>query len=215
MLETADAILSPRFDWDRGLILGRLNPMGYYMRWEVIDASEHGVPQRRKRAVLVAFRKAAEFRAFTWPEPLPGPQLTVGEVLHPLATANGWTGAAAWAVRACGLAPTVTGGSTTHGGPDLGASQGKAAWRRLGIDPMGIADGPPGPDGKYPRGRGLTGDAGETGLMLTVEMAARLQGFPPDWAFCGGKTARYRQVGNAFPPAAAAAIGLAIRAALQ
>jgi len=35
---------------------------------------------------------------------------------------------------------------------------------------------------------------------LTVPMAALIQGFPPDWHFTGGKTAAYRQVGNAFPP---------------
>jgi DNA (cytosine-5)-methyltransferase 1 len=217
MIETADAILSPRFEDERRGTLAALCALGYLVpAWREINASDYGVPQRRKRAVLVAFLSArAALRDFTWPEPsYPGIPLTVGAALYPMAAAGGWTGARYWAGRARDVAPVVTGGSTKHGGPDLGASQGKAAWRKLGIDPMGIADGPPGPDGKYPRGRGLTGDAGETGLMLTTEMAARLQGFPPDWAFSGGKTARYRQVGNAFPPPAAARIGNAIRAAL-
>jgi hypothetical protein len=31
-------------------------------------------------------------------------------------------------------------------------------------------------------------------------MVARLQGFPDTWEFSGGKTAAYRQVGNAFRP---------------
>jgi DNA (cytosine-5)-methyltransferase 1 len=165
--------------------------------------------------VLVAFGSPA-VDAFTWPSPsYPGIPLTAGAALYPMAAAYGWEGAAYWAGRARDAAPTVTGGSRKHGGPDLGASQGKAAWRRLGINPMGIADGPPGPDGKYPRGKGITGDAGETGLMLTIEMAAALQGFPPDWTFSGTKTSQYRQVGNAFPPPAAAAIGRSIAAALE
>jgi DNA (cytosine-5)-methyltransferase 1 len=45
-------------------------------------------------------------------------------------------------------------------------------------------------------------------------MAARIQGFPDVWTITGGKTAAYRQVGNAFPPPVARAVGTAIRAAL-
>jgi DNA (cytosine-5)-methyltransferase 1 len=46
-------------------------------------------------------------------------------------------------------------------------------------------------------------------------MVARIQGFPDNWVFSGTKTAAYRQIGNAFPPPVAAAMGGAIRAALQ
>jgi DNA (cytosine-5)-methyltransferase 1 len=46
-------------------------------------------------------------------------------------------------------------------------------------------------------------------------MVARVQSFPDGWEFTGGKTAAYRQVGNAFPPAVARAVGLAIRRALN
>jgi DNA (cytosine-5)-methyltransferase 1 len=45
-------------------------------------------------------------------------------------------------------------------------------------------------------------------------MAARVQGFPHAWEFVGKKTAAYRQVGNAFPPPVAFAVGVAIRQAL-
>jgi len=49
---------------------------------------------------------------------------------------------------------------------------------------------------------------------LTLRMAARIQGFPDDWQFFGKKTATYRQIGNAFPPPVATAVGVAIRDAL-
>jgi DNA (cytosine-5)-methyltransferase 1 len=45
-------------------------------------------------------------------------------------------------------------------------------------------------------------------------MCAIIQGFPEDWTFSGTKTQSYRQVGNAFPPPVAKAVGKAIRSAL-
>jgi DNA (cytosine-5)-methyltransferase 1 len=50
---------------------------------------------------------------------------------------------------------------------------------------------------------------------LTLEMVAKIQGFPPGWKFAGRKTAAYRQIGNAFPPPVAAAIGKQIRRAIE
>ena len=214
MLETADAILAPRFAAERAGTLARLHALGYRTWWQVLDASRYGVPQRRRRAVLVGLRDPEAVAAFRWPEPSPGPPPTVGDTLYPLVAAHGWPGADAWRAGAQDAGPTLACGSKKHGGADLGGSQGKAAWRRLGVDGMGLADGPPGPDGKYPRGAGKIFDAGETGVMLTAEMAAAVQGFPPGWVFTGGKTAAGRQIGNAFPPPVARALGLAIAAAL-
>ena len=154
MLETSNAILSPRFTMERAGTLTMLRRLGYRSTWEVIDVSELGVPQRRRRAVLAAFSDPAAFRGFVWPQPCPAPPPTVGGTLYLLAAANGWAGAQSWAAGAQDIAPTVTGGSTRHGGADLGASQGKTAWRRLGIDPMGIADGPPWPGRQVPPRRG-------------------------------------------------------------
>jgi DNA (cytosine-5)-methyltransferase 1 len=45
-------------------------------------------------------------------------------------------------------------------------------------------------------------------------MAAVIQGFDASWKFAGPKTHAYRQVGNAFPPPVAKALGLKIRSAL-
>jgi DNA (cytosine-5)-methyltransferase 1 len=45
-------------------------------------------------------------------------------------------------------------------------------------------------------------------------MVGRVQGFPDAWAFSGGKTAAYRQVGNAFPPPVAGAVARRIHLAL-
>ena len=49
---------------------------------------------------------------------------------------------------------------------------------------------------------------------LTLRESARLQSFPDDYEFSGEKSAQYRQVGNAFPPPVAKAVGGSIRMAL-
>lgn len=43
-------------------------------------------------------------------------------------------------------------------------------------------------------------------VMVTTAQAATLQGFPPDYPWTGSLSARYRQIGNAFPPPVAAAV---------
>ncbi|MGB3519176.1 MAG: DNA cytosine methyltransferase, partial [Elainellaceae cyanobacterium] len=91
------------------------------------------------------------------------------------------------------IAPTIVGGSKRHGGPDLGPTRAKRAWANLGVDGMGIANEPPNKD--------------FVGMpKLTVEMVAKIQGFPDEWRFIGKKTPAYRQVGNAFPPPVAHAV---------
>jgi DNA (cytosine-5)-methyltransferase 1 len=98
----------------------------------------------------VAFREPAAAAAFTWPEPSPEPPPTVGDTLRDLVSERGSPGAADWAAGAQGTAPTITAGSRKHGGPDLGPSQTKAAFRRrFSIDATGAAETAPGPDGTY------------------------------------------------------------------
>lgn len=115
---------------------------------------------------------------------------------------RGWKGVARWAAQADGIAPTLVGGSKKHGGPDLGPTRAKKAWAKLGVNAHTIAEDAPEP-------------AFEGMPRLTVKMAAVLQGFPEDWEIVGRKTSAYRQVGNAFPPPVAKALGVAIADAID
>jgi DNA (cytosine-5)-methyltransferase 1 len=166
LLENVPGLGTARFASYRAGILGRLAELGYATWWQLVQASEHGVPQLRPRFVLVAIRPPWAAR-FCWPVPRGAAPPTVGETVGDLMDEAGWPGARPWAERADRIAPTIVGGSKKHGGPDLGPTRARAAWRLLGVDGLGIADRPPGPD--HPVG---------LAPKLTVRMVARLRAFP-------------------------------------
>lgn len=202
MLENVQGLSTGRFATYREQILRRLHDNEYETQWQVLNASEFGVPQLRPRFILVAM-KAEVFKHFEWPQPV-GSSTTVGEKLRAAMASNGWPGASDWVHDASGIGPTLVGGSRKHGGPDLGPTRARKAWLKLRVDGRGLAEEPPSaadPANHIPR--------------LTIPMTATLQGFPDDWTFLGRKTAAYRQVGNAFPPPVAEAVGNSIKEAFE
>lgn len=200
MIENVRGILDAVFDDYRAFIVGQLTKLGYHTQWKLLNACDFGVTQLRPRVVFVALRKELA-GGFHWPLPQEIQPPTVGECLSDLMQENGWRGVAQWRALANEIAPTIVGGSKKHGGPDLGPTRAKKAWAAIGVDGHGVAYEAPAQDfAGLPR--------------LTVKMVARIQGFPDDWQFFGSKTAAYRQVGNAFPPPVARAVGTAIFQAL-
>jgi DNA (cytosine-5)-methyltransferase 1 len=204
MLENVRGLLTEAFaDYREAEIERPLLELGYVPRWKLLQAKDFGVPQLRPRAILVAMAAdLAEF--FEWPSEQDHIRpKTVGQALRREMASAGWEGAAEWALRANDIAPTLVGGSKKHGGPDLGPTQARKQWEKLHVNGKLVALDPPGPDwnGEPP--------------VLTVRMAAIIQGFPASWPFSGKKTAQYRQVGNAFPPPVAHAVGTKIEAALR
>jgi DNA (cytosine-5)-methyltransferase 1 len=200
LLENVRGLLDPKFEDYRKNILNEIEKLGYSVDWKLLNASDYGVSQLRPRAILIAIKK--EYAGnFVWPEKHDGEPAPIGELLFEEMSKLGWKKANEWGKKANKIAPTLVGGSKKHGGPDLGPTRARKVWAELGIDGTGLADQPPTEnfDG-YPR--------------LTVAMTALIQGFPKDWIFAGKKTPAYRQIGNAFPPPVAKAVGKAIYNAL-
>jgi DNA (cytosine-5)-methyltransferase 1 len=201
MIENVRGILTARFTHFREKIDNAFDTLGFDTHWIGFNAADFGVPQTRYRAFLIALRRGAT-KPLVWPAPhKDGDTATVGDSIGDLMGAAGWRGASAWAKKAASPAPTVVGGSHKHGGPDLGPTRARREWAELGVDGLGLANAPPAPDFKgMPR--------------LTIPMVARLQSFPDDWKFAGGKTHAYRQVGNALPVKLAFTVAKAVRACL-
>ncbi|HMN05125.1 MAG TPA: DNA cytosine methyltransferase [Flavobacteriales bacterium] len=196
MLENVRGFLDPEFQGYREWLFKQFRKLGYLPDIRLLHASDHGVPQLRPRVVIVAL-KPGDADHFAWPEKQESAPPTVGDSLLDLMAANGWKRARRWAAGAQAIAPTIVGGSKKHGGPDLGPTRARKAWAALGVNGGTIAEEAPEPDFEgMPR--------------LTVRMVARIQGFPDEWHFTGRKTAAYRQVGNAFPPPVAEAVGKSI-----
>jgi DNA (cytosine-5)-methyltransferase 1 len=201
MLENVRGILDPKFEYYRNTIILKLKELGYETDWKLLNASEYGVSQLRPRAILVAL-KSEYFSYFKWPEKSKRKPKPVGELLYEEMAQLGWESVDEWKSTANKIAPTLVGGSKKHGGADLGPTRARKAWAEIGVDGGGLADKPP--------TNGFKGNP-----KLTLQMTALVQGFPKDWFFSGKKTPAYRQVGNAFPPPVAKAVGKSIIKALN
>jgi DNA (cytosine-5)-methyltransferase 1 len=172
----------------------------------VLNAADYGVPQHRRRLIVVAGP-----RAIRWPEPT---HTAPGRTLGLFGEALRWVTIG----QALGLARVMGGGSnpreknaedartlrdvTDEPSTTISASE----WSHNGNQGPFAYDGPCVAIA-CTDGSGLGGSAGRSALRrmtglkrLTVEQCSRLQDFPADHPWQGNLSDRYRMVGNAVPP---------------
>ncbi|MFD6335343.1 DNA cytosine methyltransferase [Streptomyces niveus] len=179
-----------------------LRAEGYTVVTGRLHSEEHGVPQTRARAVLVArIRRGAALPTPTHRRYRRGTAQDAGDpVLLP------------WVSMAQGLgwgmthrpALTVAVG-TAAGGPDpscVGGSGSRATLYGERDAGRWIADTRVVPADLLPAYRGGRKDM----IRVSVADAAALQTFPPDHLFQGTRTKQYEQIGNAMPPLLAEAV---------
>ncbi|MCL2586094.1 MAG: DNA cytosine methyltransferase [Streptosporangiales bacterium] len=157
-----------------------LRRAGYETWCGVLNAADFGVPQARRRAILIASRvRRVSCPPPTHYDPRSGTAL-FGEPWMTMAAAIGFGAKAV-------PAPSVTAGGTGSGGAEIFGNRSRQmlARHRDSGNWVKRAEGDP------------------ESVRVTVREAAALQSFPPGWPWRGTKTRQSEQVGNAWCPLAA------------
>jgi DNA (cytosine-5)-methyltransferase 1 len=193
-----------------------LEDIGFTVTWQLLNAADFGVPQKRLRLFLVGLRG----RAFRFPEPTHGPRggrswESAGSVVSVDDVIGEPNTSIVTYARNPDIRPSPYDGHVFNGGGrpinlakpshTILASAGgnKTHW----IDTLGVVAayharllaGQPPLEGEVPGAR-----------RLTVAESALLQTFSADTVFAGARSSQYTQVGNAVPPLLAEALGGAL-----
>ncbi|ACE92262.1 putative DNA-cytosine methyltransferase protein [Rhizobium etli CIAT 652] len=202
LFENVDGLLHARHSDHVADILRGFRRADYEVDIHRIHAEDYGLAQERSRVLIIGIRRDLG-TAFRMPPTFPQRRTNLGDVLVDLMAANGWEGAYEWARErreSNAIASTIV---TRRGKP---RAKEAARWGSKGVDIAGLPETAP-----------TREQAAKPGFLpaLTARMRARLQDFPDDWEFVGGKQATADQIGNGVPPRMAAAVGLAIHGALK
>ena len=206
LLENVSGMASQKNAHHLQAFIEQLGGLGYKVTFGILDAADFGVPQHRRRLIVLA--------GLGWVPKLPVPDPDRVRVTAREA-----------------IADLVRKTRASNHEPNSHAPHVVARWAKLKegeVDPNyrrgRIYSDRPSPTIRAGGGFGPKGDhlAGfhppihySLPRQLTVRESARIQSFPDDWIFCGSKTAQGRQVGNAVPPSLAEAIGKELRLGLN
>ena len=176
----------------------------YRLAYRVLNAAEFGVPQRRRRAIVIAFRSGANP---TWPAAthLDRP-VRAWDALHNVSPKAPPTPSG----RFAGLLPSIPEGQNYQFFTDRGEGPALFGYRRrywsfllklAKVEPAWTVPANPGP---------ATGPFHWDSRPLAPEEILRLQTFPSSWRLHGTYREQVRQAGNATPPLLAEILGQSI-----
>jgi len=186
------------------LLLKRLNSSGYFTTYKVVDAADYGVPQHRRRLIVVGMQDAIP----TIPNPTitDGSFVTAGESIGDLDDGNVADKEAVGGKHGDLLKLIPPGQNyiylTERGGGDPHFIYRSRYWSFL------LKLSPDLPSWTIPARAGpYTGPFHWRSRKLRIPELKRLQTFPDDWTFCGSDTIVRRQIGDAVPPLLAQRLG--------
>ncbi|MEX1142785.1 MAG: DNA cytosine methyltransferase [Thermoleophilaceae bacterium] len=221
---------SPRWAPARERLLARARALGYEHQLFLLNARDFGVPQSRERMFLVGLAEGRPQAPIPTTADRPP---TVRETLASLPRVgepgnDGVCPARVIPARNPVMRPSAYSGSLLFNGsgrPLRLDGPAKTLPASMGGNATPIVDQAELDDGAEPWVVGYHRRlrSGKPPLQrvprrmrrITVQEAAALQTFPPDWTFQGPQVARYRQIGNAVPPNMAQAVAESVRAGLE
>lgn len=179
--------------------------VNYRLHFKVLNAADYGVPQNRRRAIVVALRDGSDF---CWPDtPYLDAPMTAWDALHDVHVKEVPAGRGKWAQ----LLPLIPEGSnymwlTNRGGGAELFGYRTRYWNfllKLSTDlPSWTLPASPGPS---------TGPFHWDNRPLAVEEQLRLQSFPDHWQLAGSPREQTLQAGNATPALLAEVLGQSLR----
>lgn len=188
--------------------ISRDSPYSYRLEWRLINAAHYGVPQNRRRVIIIALRNELEFQ---WPAPTHEARpISAWDAIGDLRENINPRSAGRWAK----LLPSIPAGSnyqwlTSRGGGDEVFGYRTRYWNFLlklqPDEPAWTLSASPGP---------ATGPFHWEDRHLTVREQMRLQSFPDSWQLLGDERQKVKQVGNATPPLLAEVLGTSLLASL-
>lgn len=208
--------------------LKRVEDSGYFIHEKVLDAQDYGVPQRRKRVVIVGERKDHLAPLFEYPEPHKERVTvrdTIGNLPEPPADGTEHPGISQHrrdrlsAKNIERLQHLQPGQGRDFLPPELLADCHKVSSSKIGhrnvYGRMPWDDVAPTITARFDSfTRGMFGHP-EQDRSISLREGALLQTFPADFTFCGNKVEVARQIGNAVPVNMAKAVGIQIIKCLE
>lgn len=181
----------------------------YKLHWKLVNAADYGVPQNRRRVILVILRDGFKW---SWPEVTHAHSpITTWMALSGLPKEKTYTPAKGkWA----SLLPSIPAGTNyqwltaSGGGVELFGYRTKYWNFLLKLDPdqpSWTLPASPGPS---------TGPFHWDNRPLTPRECMRLQSFPDSWKLAGDARTQIKQLGNATPPRLSWVFGRAIASSL-
>ena len=242
VLENVPGLVSLFGGRARERIVREFSELGYHVQYQILRASDYGVPQHRRRVVFVGFRHC--HFAFPPPTHFENPEtgqmkmVSCAEALDDLPRlsdpAHLGEAVQPYAKAASNDYQRLMREHSTNVLNHVAARHSDFVRKMIALVPPG-KNYKSLPDGiraeknfhvawtRFPKDApSPTIDTGHRHhfhyrecRVPTVRECARLQSFPDDFTFFGNKTQQFRQVGNAVPPLMAKAIGLALRKAFE
>jgi len=220
IMENVPELLSGRYWKHFEYLRDRLTEAGYTVKQAIHSAAEHGAPQDRFRALIIAMKvdfsmpeariKPSEFmtvrNAISDLPPVRAGEQASGDPMHKSAAHRQSTIDVIKAIpKNGGSRPNGVGPKCLQDFKGFADVYGRLAWDRPAITITHYARNPASGRFVHP----------EQNRGLTMREAARLQSFPDGFEFTGGFDDVFRQIGEAVPPMLSLSVAASTLAALK